>query len=159
MTRLLSILALCLIPMGASAQSLVFSLGATDFHESDAGDPVQGGIDVLTRPFRSLGPVDLELGVAATVDFEGNAWLGAGLAATADLGALYYVEGSVMPGWFHASDDALESDGTVRSLIGVGRRFGPATSVALAVSHRSALGSDDRNGAHNDLTLRLRREF
>ncbi|RVT86868.1 acyloxyacyl hydrolase [Rhodobacteraceae bacterium CCMM004] len=153
-------LALAGATSSATAQELVFGGGIVDFH-SNAGQAAIVEVEYRFAPFTRLGPFDVAFGVAGAVHDTGDLWVGAGLVNTARLGGAWFLESSVMPGYYDAgrANTDLGHAFEFRSQIAVGYDLTPTSSLSLAFQHKSNAGLGDINPGLNALTLRLHRKF
>lgn len=144
------------------AQELVAGLGYTSFNNNAADD---GGVVELEYHFAprwQLGGGDVYLAVAAMADDPGDYFIGAGLGAEFPLGgAGWFLQGSVMPGYYNASDASndLGSDLEFRSSLALGYRFQSGWAISAAATHMSNGGLGDSNPGVTMATLRLGRRF
>jgi opacity protein-like surface antigen len=158
MRATLSALALGLsLAAPAAAQDVILGLGASDFEET-AGTLTA---EYHFAPFHDFGWIALGFGGAVMIDTEADFWIGAGLTFLSPLGERWFVEASLMPGYYeNGSDDTdLGSEFEFRSLIGVGYRITDRAALSLAVDHRSNASTASSNPGVNTLSLRLRARF
>ena len=95
--------------------------------------------------------------LAVVVNEFGDVWLGIGFAVQANFGSAWYVEGSLMPGLYHANENDLGHAVEIRSLLGVGYRLAGGSSIMLSVDHMSNADLSDLNPGTNMVSLRYRR--
>ncbi|MEP5731931.1 MAG: acyloxyacyl hydrolase [Sulfitobacter sp.] len=145
----------------ASAQEWVIDLGYTDFENEQAADGIAVGVELHARPFYQNQRFSLGFAGAAEVTGEGDFFVGAGLAGVYQMNNNWFIEGSVLPGYYDASSsfNDLGSEFEIRSLLGVGYRFASGNQVSLAVSHISNAGTASINPGLNTIRIRWRREF
>lgn len=149
---------LALAPLPAMPADLVFSIGAADFSANGSDDTGFLTAEHYSDPiWRFLG-ADWSLGVAAMADFEGDLYVAVGPAAMWSLQNDWFVEASIMPGYYHSNDDnqSLGNDFEIRNLIGVGRKVSDRLAVSVAISHTSNADVGDSNPGMNALSLRAR---
>ena len=132
--------------------------GVSDF---DDGEVASVTAELHEPSLWAIGPAEIGLGAAGRVDDTGSVWLGAGVAAMADLGSRMFVEASVMPGYYSKGSDRTDLGGNLqfRSLLGIGYKLSAATRLSLALDHRSNAGTNDDNPGANTAELRLRHRF
>ena len=95
----------CVAVTPLDAQELVVGLGYTSFNKDVAEDGAALELEYHFAPRWKLGNGDVYLAAAAMVDDPGDYFIGAGLGADFPLGdAGWFVQGSVMPGYYNASD-------------------------------------------------------
>ena len=154
------ILAACLAlsPASARATDLVLSFGPSDFVLEHAEDDNVVGLEAHLPAFAEWGGISFSVAGAADMHETGTYWVGAGISAVRPLGEAWFLEASLMPGYFRASRKAqdLGSGLEFRSLVGIGRRLSDRVSLSLAVSHKSNAGTSTRNPGVNLIRLRLR---
>jgi hypothetical protein len=150
-------------PSPSRAKDIAVGIGKTDFSSKDAMESALMIFELHADPFRQAGLFSLSWAVAADVDGEGNYWIGAGLAALVPLGAPenWFVEGSVMPGYYHANNSGNDLGGDLefRSLLGVGRKLNERSRISLAIQHKSNASTGNHNPGVNSAVLRLRTSF
>ena len=141
----------------AAARELVVGAGWTDFSSSSASPAILDA-ELHLDPALGRGTVSLAPAAAVSVTARGDAWIGAGAAARAALGAGWFAEASAMAGLHRAASRGTDLGGRVefRSLAGIGRRVGGGR-LSLAASHLSNAGLGDRNPGMNAVTLRWAR--
>lgn len=145
----------------AWAEAWIFGVGINDFIELPDEDRAIGSIEYQTNPVTQIWGVDTSLAVAASVHASRDIWAGFGLAAFYPLQNKWFVEGSVMPGFYFHDDHStdLGSRFEIRSLIGIGRQISDRTALSVAISHKSNAGTSDVNPGVNALLVRLRYAF
>jgi hypothetical protein len=160
MRRALMALALA-APLPAAAGDLVLGLGYSDFNEPAATNSSILELEVHSRPRWHFAGADWSVAVAIVAHSEGDLFIGGGPAAIWPLRDRWFVEASVMPGYFRDSGDGndLGSNFEIRSLVGVGRKLSDTLSLSLALTHKSNAATADRNPGVNAVSLRLRRSF
>lgn len=144
-------------PMPAAAGDLVLGLGHADFK-----DPATFVVlEVHSRPHWRFAGADWSLAVAISDDNEGDVFVGVGPAGLWQLPDRWFIEASVMPGYFNQGNDAndLGSEFEIRSLLGIGRKVSNGLSLSLALSHTSNADTAKHNPGVNQLSVRLRRSF
>lgn len=152
----------CVAVTPLDAQELVVGLGYTSFNKDVAKDGAALELEYHFAPRWKLGNGDVYLAAAAMVDDPGDYFIGAGLGAEFPLGdAGWFVQGSVMPGYYNASDanNDLGDDLEFRSSLAVGYRFQSGWAVSAAATHMSNAGLGDANPGILMATLRIGRSF
>lgn len=144
-------------PMPAVAGDLVLGLGYADYNEPAAVVT----LEVHSRPRWQFAGADWSLAAAISSDTEGDFFVGVGPAGLWQLRDRWFVEASVMPGYFSEGTDAndLGSEFEIRSLVGIGRKVSDEVSLSLAISHKSNAATAERNPGVDELSVRLRRSF
>lgn len=152
---------LALPPLAAPAADAVIGLGYSDFSDDAASDSAILELELHSDPIWHFAGADWSVAGAVVAHAEGDFFIGAGPAALWPLRNRWFVEASVMPGYFDDAGGAnsLGSDFEIRSLLGVGRQISDRLSLSLAVTHKSNAGSSDRNPGVNAVSLRSRWSF
>jgi len=145
----------------AQAQEWVLGLGYADFSSNASSDTGLIAFELHAAPFYERGAFELGWAGALVGHSTGDVFLGAGLAGMLNLKRGWFLEGSVMPGYYHAStpQNGLGSDFEIRSLLGVGFTLNSGDRVSLAISHKSNASTSAVNPGVNSIELRLRRKF
>lgn len=157
-------LAFIILMAGAAqvqAQEWVLGLGYADFSNGASED--QGLIDLELHavPFYESGRFQAGWAGAVSVHFNGDFFVGAGLAGMLTFKGGWFLEGSVMPGYYRPSTplNDLGSDFEIRSLLGVGYTLNSGDRVSLALTHKSNAATSSVNPGVNSIELRLRKQF
>ncbi len=118
-------------------------------------------LELHGKPRWDYGWLKLGLGAGVGADTDGSAWIGGGVVAKAPLSNRWFVEASVMPGYYHAATAKadLGSDFEVRSLLGLGYRFDNGSALSLAAGHVSNASIGHMNPGMNGIMLRYHRSF
>lgn len=159
MFRTTAILLTMALGTAANAGDLVLGLGGSRFSDDGGQNAATFALEYHGSTFGSLGRFDFQPVVAASVDNEGDTWVGVGLATLAPIGGNgWFFEGSFMPGYYHAGDDRndLGYDLEFRTLIGIGKQINARHSVSVAFDHKSNAHLGDRNPGVNSLSVRWR---
>ena len=154
-------LALLFLAQPVAAGDVVFGAGSTFNSGRTSQESVVLQFELHSDPIWQLGRVDF--GVAGAIDLHDNGeyWAGGGLAALWPLDHRWFIEASVMPGYFGGAGAQadLGSHFEIRSLLGIGRQINDRVSLSLAVTHKSNASTADRNPGVNMLELRTRWRF
>ena len=161
MKSLMMAAALAMAATGAQAQSVTFGLGYTDYNEDAATNSALLSLEYQHRPFYEGRVMSLGVGAALESDGESDLFIGAGLAANWSLRNDWFVEASVMPGYYDAASSAnrLGGDFQIRSLLGVGRVLPNGNAISVAAQHKSNASTNDFNPGVNALLVRYRLAF
>lgn len=161
MKPLILSLALLCAPLSAAAQEFVLGLGYSDFSGAGSTDSALASIEAHSAPKWRFAGADVSLAGAADLNKRSEFWVGAGVAAVWPLKSNWFVEASVMPGYYDSgnSGNSLGSHFEIRSLLGLGVRLNDNLAVSLAASHKSNAGTADSNPGVNSLILRTRIVF
>ncbi len=155
-----SALALAL-PAAAQAQSLIFGAGYADFSDDAADDQALVSLEYQHQPFHQATRFSAGWGAALSVDADGGAHLGAGLIGVYSLNDRWFVEGSVMPGYYNEGSDENDLGGSfqIRSLLGLGYTLNGGDKISVAITHKSNASTQDPNPGVNTLLLRYHLGF
>ncbi len=148
-------------PAPAAAQELVLGAGAADFSFSGAKDGGFLALEYRAAPFRSGPRSGLGLAASINVDRRGDAFVGFGLSFLYELNQSWFIEASVMPGFFspNLSVNDLGNSFEIRSLASVGYRLDENNALSLALTHASNAGTGRINPGVNALLLRWHRRL
>lgn len=157
----LAVMAALIAPAAAPAQELLLGGGHAAFNAERAED---GGIlaaEYRWAPFGRMLGGDAMMAAAADVTTSSDAFLGLGVAMRWPLGSRWFVDASVMPGYYSAGDDDNRLGGQFqfRSTLGLGVSVGEAGALSLAVSHKSNANTQNMNPGLESLMLRWHWQF
>lgn len=138
------------------AQSLILGAGFADFSDSGADDHALFALEYQHRPFHQASRFSVGWGGALSIDEAGDTHVGAGLVGLYSLNDRWFLEGSVMPGYFSEGDESNDLGGSfqIRSLLGVGYTLDNGNKVSLAITHKSNASTQDNNPGVNAVLLR-----
>lgn len=161
MRRTVTGLTLLLLASPAAATDLVFGFGSTVDSGPGNSESSIVQLELHSDPIWHLGRVDLAVAGAIDLHDNGEYWAGGGLAALWPMRKRWFIEASVMPGYFggFGAQADLGSHFEIRSLLGIGRQINDRVAVSLAVTHKSNASTADRNPGVNMLELRTRWSF
>lgn len=161
MKSLLVFLALFLGSTAAQSQTVVFGAGYADFSDNDAEDQAAVSLEYQHRPFYEANRLSATWGGALTVDEAGDVHAGVGLIGFYTFADRWFLEGSVMPGYFSESEELNDLGGEfqIRSLFAVGYTLNSGNKVSLAITHKSNASTQDDNPGVNSLFLRYHHAF
>lgn len=145
----------------AQAQSVIFGAGYADYSNSSGDDQAIFSLEYQHRPFHEATRFSATWGSALSVTADGDTHLGIGLVGFYTFANRWFVEGSVMPGYYDESnsDNDLGGEFQIRSLLGVGYTLESGNKVSLAVTHKSNASTQDDNPGVNALLLRYHYAF
>ncbi len=152
----LSVLAAGCLAAPAMAGDLIVGFGADDaFAQTDASAGALV-VEYRARPFYSGKTAEYAIGAAAQVDGDADIWSGIGVTAIWALSDRWFVEGSLMPGYYDMGSDGTDLGGNFqfRSLIGVGYRLDSGGRVSLSVDHKSNASTRSHNPGSETVALR-----
>nr|WP_170417003.1 acyloxyacyl hydrolase [Ruegeria atlantica] len=143
------------------AQSVVFGAGYADFSDSNSKDQAVFSVEYQHRPFYEATRLSATWGGALTVDEAGDLHVGAGLIGLYTFADRWFVEGSVMPGYFSKSEELNDLGGSfqIRSLLGVGYTLNSGNKVSMALTHKSNASTQRENPGVNSVLLRYHLAF
>ncbi len=161
MKYLIASVALAAVASTAQAQSLVFGAGYADFSDSQSEDQAIFSLEYQHRPFHEATRFSATWGGALTVDQSGDTHIGVGLIGIYTFADRWFVEGSVMPGYFSEADELNDLGGSfqIRSLLGVGYTLNSGNKLSLAITHKSNASTQDENPGLNAVFLRFHKAF
>jgi opacity protein-like surface antigen len=145
----------------AQAQTVVFGAGYADFSDSASEDQALFSLEYHHKPFHQATRFSASWGAALSVHNSGDFHIGLGLVGLYSLNERWFVEGSVMPGYFNTSIDLndLGGDFQIRSLLGLGYTMDNGNSVSVAITHKSNASTNDENPGVNAVLLRYHLGF
>ena len=154
-------LMLLLAAQAAQAQSLVLGAGYSDFSDTEADDEAVFALEYQHRPFHEATRFSATWGGALTVDTAGDIHVGIGLIGFYTFADRWFVEGSVMPGYFAEGDELNDLGGEfqIRSLLGVGYTLNNGNKLSVAITHKSNASTQDDNPGVNSALLRYHLAF
>lgn len=117
-------------------------------------------VEVASMPLLTFGGFDLGVGLAASLDTDGDAWAGAGPILRISFAEYWRIEGSVMPGFYEQGSGAdLGGSLQFRSKLAVSRRVADGYRVGVMLSHLSNAGLETLNPGEDAALLFLAFEF
>ncbi|WP_298936600.1 acyloxyacyl hydrolase [uncultured Ruegeria sp.] len=145
----------------APAQSIIFGAGYADYSDSMSEDQAILSLEYQHSPFHQATRFSATWGAALSVDADGDTHIGAGLIGVYTLGDRWFVEGSVMPGYYDEGNDLNDLGGSfqIRSLLGLGYTLNSGNKISVAVTHKSNASTQDENPGVNALLLRYHYAF
>lgn len=161
MKYLLASAALSAFATMAPAQSVIFGAGYADFSDSFSVDQAIFSLEYQHRPFHQAERFSATWGVAISSDKDGDSHIGAGLIGTYRFADRWFVEGSVMPGYYNESLALNDLGGSfqIRSLLGLGYTLDGGNAVSMAITHKSNASTQEKNPGVNALMLRYHLNF
>lgn len=145
----------------ALAQEWSIGAGWSDFNSAKGRDTGAVTFDYHAAPFYDGTRTRAGWALAGSLTGQGDVFIGAGVALTYDVSPAWFLEAGVTPGVYFDSvkPNDLGSNFEIRSLVGLGYRFGTGSSVSLAVTHKSNAGASNVNPGVNSIFLRWHREL
>lgn len=143
MKSTLAMAALCgLMAIPAVAGELLLSAGQTN-PTRDRGDrDLSIGAEARTDTLGQIGAMELSLGGGAMQDGLDSLWVGGGVNASLPVAGNWFVEGSVMPGYYDFQKGVnTKDDLTLRSRVGVGYRLPSGDGISVAFDQKSGTGA------------------
>ena len=106
MKKILALSAVLALSAGmAHAQSIVLGAGFADFSDRDSDDHALVALEYQHRPFHQATRFSVGWGAALSIDEAGDTHIGAGLVGLYSLNDRWFLEGSVLPGYFSEADE------------------------------------------------------
>lgn len=158
----LLVLAFTLATTGAAqAQSVILGAGFADFSSGAGDDQAVLSLEYQHRPFYEATRFSASWGAALTVDTDGDTHLGIGLVGLYTFADRWFIEGSVLPGYYDAASSRNDLGGEfqIRSLLGLGYTLDNGNKVSLALSHISNASTHEVNPGVNSVLLRYHYAF
>ena len=148
---------LVLMANAVCAQSVVFSLGYSDFTYDQSSDTTNMGFEYHHSPFYQGKFVNVSWGATVGADTNGDYFAGAGLIAEWPLRHDWFVEFSVRPGYYNAGEDDNGLGGNLqfRSLIAIGKTLSTGNAVSLGLAHASNASTNPFNPGVNTIVARF----
>ncbi len=161
MRYLLAIVSLIFSVSTGKAQEWVIGAGYADFSDSLATDESLVVLEYHAAPFLENGRFSLGFAGAAVAHLSGDLFVGGGLAGVYQINDRWFIEGSVLPGYFRASSpqNNLGSDFEIRSLIGFGVVLDSGSRLSIALTHKSNASTAPVNPGVNGIQIRVRHRF
>lgn len=140
-----------------SADEVVLGVGRSFFNGDQARDSAVLTAGYRREPFdgRFLGAMPA-FAVGVDLHTTGDIFVGAGAGLRWSLGEAWFVDLSVMPGFYHDSRSGNDLGGSFqfRSSFGLGYRFDNRSALSLAITHKSNAHLNDVNPGVEELVLR-----
>ncbi|SEG07823.1 acyloxyacyl hydrolase [Jhaorihella thermophila] len=154
--RFVSALAMTIMAAPVAAQQWVVGAGWSDYSYARADDSIIGTFEYHAAPFYVGANAEAGWALSGEVTGAGDGFVGGGAYLTYDLGPAWFLEASVMPGAFFEKPPVNDLGSTfeIRSLLGLGYRFGNGSALSLAVSHKSNASTSNFNPGANSIFLR-----
>jgi hypothetical protein len=116
---------------------------------------IGGVVEYHWQEFASAGGLSGNIAVAGRLDEDSDAWVGFGVAGKYRFGRQFFLEGSFMPGFYHAGDTELGGSLHFRSLIGAGFEVNEKLAISLTIDHMSNGSTQTLNPGSDAITLRF----
>ncbi|MEX0316567.1 MAG: acyloxyacyl hydrolase [Ruegeria sp.] len=161
MKHLFTSLAILAGATSVQAQTLIVGAGYADFSFSQSLDQGLISLEYQHRPFHQGERLSTGLGGALSVHENGDVHVGAGVYGIYSFNQRWFVEGSVMPGFFSEADEINDLGGSfqIRSLLGLGYTFDNGNRLSVAITHKSNASTNDSNPGVNAALLRYHFAF
>ena len=145
----------------APAQTIVFGAGYADFSEDQSVDQAIFSLEYQHRPFHEATRFSATWGGALSVDEDGDTHIGLGLIGLYTFADRWFLEGSVMPGYYDQSNVLNDLGGSfqIRSLFGIGYTLNNGNAVSLAITHKSNASTQEENPGVNAFLVRYHYAF
>ncbi|WP_254439244.1 acyloxyacyl hydrolase [Ruegeria arenilitoris] len=154
-------LGLLLAATSANAQSVILGAGYAGLADSPYEDQAIFALEYQHRPFHEAARFSATWGSALSVDVDGDYHIGLGLVGIYTFRDRWFVEGSVMPGYYNASNAQNDLGGNfqIRSLLGVGYTLNGGDKLSVAFTHKSNASTEEPNPGLNSVLLRYHFAF
>lgn len=157
MPRLFSLLCLMLVGLGTHvhADEIVLRFGVDDVeNNTNTRTGVVYG-EYFFDPFWKREKFAASLGIAASIDGDGDFYAAAGVRGVLDLNDKWFAEGSFMAGYFDQGTGGtpLSYDLEFRSLLGINYRLTDRSHIGLSVAHISNADLGRINPGTNQVML------
>jgi len=161
MKPVLALVALFALTSTAHAQSIVFGAGYADYSDSASEDQGIIALEYHHKPFHQAARFSAGFGGALSIDEDGDTHVGVGVVGTYTFADRWFVEGSVMPGYYNQSNELNDLGGSfqIRSLLGIGYTLDSGNKISMAVTHKSNASTQEDNPGVNALLLRYHFAF
>ncbi|MES0864029.1 acyloxyacyl hydrolase [Ruegeria sp. SCPT10] len=148
-------------PAVAQAQTVIFGAGYADYSDSASVDQGIVSLEYQHRPFHQATRFSATWGAALSVDEDGDTHIGAGLVGIYNLNDRWFLEGSVMPGYYNEGNDLNDLGGNfqIRSLLGLGYTLNGGNKVSVAITHKSNASTEEFNPGVNAVLVRYHLGF
>jgi hypothetical protein len=145
----------------AQAQSIILGAGYADYSSSNSEDLGIISLEYQHRPFHEATRFSATWGGTVSVTEDGDTHVGAGLIGIYTFADRWFVEGSVMPGYYDESNARNDLGGSfqIRSLLGIGYTLDSGNKVSVAVTHKSNASTQEDNPGVNALLVRYHFAF
>lgn len=157
----LTLIALLAFASTAQAQSVIVGAGYADYSDSQSVDQAIFSLEYQHKPFHQATRFSATWGGAVSVDEDGDTHVGLGLIGVYTFAERWFIEGSVMPGYYDESDALNDLGGSfqIRSLLGVGYTLNSNNKVSVAITHKSNASTQEENPGVNAVLLRYHHAF
>ncbi|MDG0991367.1 MAG: acyloxyacyl hydrolase [Luminiphilus sp.] len=118
-------------------------------------DGIGGIVEYHWQEFATAGKFSANIAIAGRLDDDSDAWAGAGVAGKYRIGRRFFIEGSFMPGFYHAGDTELGGSLHFRSLIGAGFNINENAAISLTIDHMSNGSTQTLNPGSDAISLRF----
>ena len=145
----------------AAAGEVIVGLGVDDVFDQTGTEAAAIALEYHFDPFHERATFRLSPAIAIHADTDGDLWAGVGIASVKDFRDGWFLEGSLLAGYYDqgSSGTPLGHEVEFRSLIGFGRWFDDRHGLSVAIDHKSNSGLGDTNPGSETLSLRYRVRF
>ncbi|WP_050928236.1 acyloxyacyl hydrolase [Aestuariivita boseongensis] len=154
-SQIAALLAALALPAAAQAQEIAIGLGSTDYPGAGTDSGILS-LEYRHSPFFERGIFSAAFAANISATEESDLFAGAGVALRWAWNGGWFVDLSVMPGYYDAGvpGNDLGSDLEFRSLLGLGYQFAGGQSLSLAITHKSNASLDNVNPGADAVLLR-----
>lgn len=163
MTGLFASTTLCAVLAAGSALggNAIVGVGGDDVLNETNTQSVAVNLEYHFDPWVERSSFRLNPALALHYDGDGDLWIGAGLGIEKDLNRSWFLEGSLMGGYYDAASGGthLGNELVFRTLVGIGRRLDARRAISLSIDHKSNRDLGDINPGSETLLVRYRLAF
>ena len=147
-------------PTASLAQEWTLGIGTSDFGDRGS-DSLAVNLENRHTAFLQKRILSLALGTGFDATAEGDVFVGGGLWARWAWDSGWFIDCSIMPGFYDAGapGNDLGSALELRSLVGLGYRFANGGAMSAALTHKSNAGLATDNPGENVYLLRYHFQF
>ena len=160
--RLLAFATIFGLASAASADTFVLGVGYDDVFGQTDTESVALVVEYHRSPFYQGEVASYSIAGAAQVDSDGDVFVGVGVSAKWVLNkSRWFVEGSLMPGYYDQGSGGTPLSGNIqfRTLVGIGYDISDKIAVSLALDHKSNASIERDNPGSETVVLRYRVKF
>jgi len=141
--------------------TVIVGVGGDDVLDETSTQSVAVDLEYHFDPFVERRSFRLSPALALQYDGDGDLWVGGGVGLERDLKGAWFLEGSLMGGYYDAATGGtpLGNDLIFRTLVGVGRHLDARRAISLSIDHKSNRDLGRTNPGSETLLFRYRLEF
>lgn len=145
----------------AASSEFIFAVGTDDVLDHTGTQAAAVRLEYHLGPFLERGRFKLKPAVALYYDADDDLWVGAGVAGVFDLNERWFLEGSLLAGYYDPGPGGTQLGHELEfsTLVGAGYRFSETRAISLAIDHKSNHGLSDTNPGSETVMLRYQVRF